>query len=86
MLYMTKELIICWPVDKMGIQSKIDYVLDHRAIKTALAASKAIPRAKSTSSAATATAEPLEDPPGICEGIFGFVGVPYSVFSPVILK
>lgn len=35
-----------------------------------------IPRAKSTSPAATATAEPLEEPPGIHDGICGLVGVP----------
>lgn len=47
---------------------------------------KNIPRAKSTSSAATATAEPLDEPPGIWDGTFGFVGVPQCRFSPVTLK
>ena len=37
---------------------------------------KLSPIAKSTSLAATATEEPLEDPPGIREDIAGFVGVP----------
>lgn len=32
--------------------------------------------AKSTSPAATATAEPLEDPPGTHDGIWGLIGVP----------
>lgn len=35
-----------------------------------------IPREKSTSPAATATAEPLDDPPGICDGTSGLVGHP----------
>lgn len=36
---------------------------------------KSSPKEKSTRSAATATAAPLEDPPGICEGAAGLVGV-----------
>lgn len=35
-----------------------------------------IPRAKSTSPAATATAEPLDDPPGTCDGTSGLAGHP----------
>lgn len=35
-----------------------------------------IPRAKSTIPAATATAEPLDDPPGICDGTSGLAGHP----------
>jgi len=35
-----------------------------------------LPTAKSTSPAATATAEPQEDPPGVHDGIRGLVGVP----------
>ena len=35
-----------------------------------------LPKAKSTSFAATATADPLEDPPGIRSGAHGFLGVP----------
>lgn len=37
---------------------------------------KSLPNEKSTSLAATATAAPLEDPPGILWGTAGFVGVP----------
>ena len=35
-----------------------------------------LPREKSTSSAATATPDPLDDPPGIRSGAAGFTGVP----------
>lgn len=44
-----------------------------------------IPRAKSTISAATATADPLDEPPGTWDGFCGLVGVPYFSFSPNIL-
>lgn len=37
---------------------------------------KSLPREKSTSIAPTATADPLEDPPGTRSGACGFVGVP----------
>ena len=37
---------------------------------------KNLPKEKSTKFAATATAAPLEDPPGIREGAAGLVGVP----------
>lgn len=45
-----------------------------------------IPKEKSTSFAATATAAPLHDPPGILEGATGLVGVPQCLFSPLILQ
>lgn len=35
-----------------------------------------VPKEKSTSLAPTATADPLEDPPGTRSGAHGFVGVP----------
>lgn len=35
-----------------------------------------LPKAKSTSFAPTATADPLEDPPGTRSGTHGFLGVP----------
>lgn len=35
-----------------------------------------VPRAKSTSSDATATADPLEEPPGTNDRIWGLIGVP----------
>ena len=37
---------------------------------------KNLPKEKSTSFAPTATAEPLEDPPGIRSDAYGFRGVP----------
>lgn len=46
----------------------------------------ALPRAKSTSPFATATAEPLEEPPGWRPGAAGFVGVPKCSFWPRILQ
>ena len=42
-----------------------------------------VPSAKSTSSAATATADPLEDPPGTLPGARGFTGVPLQRLTPV---
>jgi hypothetical protein len=44
------------------------------------------PRAKSTIPPATATADPLEHPPGTRSGAAGFVGVSKYLFSPWILK
>jgi hypothetical protein len=44
-----------------------------------------IPSAKSTSCAATATADPLHDPPGISDEEAGLIGVPQCRFSPVTL-
>ena len=44
-----------------------------------------LPRAKSTSCAETATAEPLHDPPGTADGEAGLIGVPQCKFSPVTL-
>ena len=41
------------------------------------------PIAKSTSPAATAAAEPQDEPPGKRSGAAGLVGVPYQTFSPV---
>lgn len=42
-----------------------------------------LPRAKSTRPAATATAEPLEDPPGTRPGARGLTGVPAQRLIPV---
>jgi hypothetical protein len=47
---------------------------------------KSSPRAKSTIPPATATADPLEHPPGTRSGAAGFVGVSKCLFSPWILK
>lgn len=47
--------------------------------------SRTLPSAKSTSPEATATAEPLDDPPGSLPGAAGFVGVPKCSFSPRML-
>jgi len=47
---------------------------------------KGSPRAKSTIPPATATADPLEHPPGTRSGAAGFVGVSKCLFSPWILK
>jgi len=47
--------------------------------------SNLIPRAKSASCAATATAAPLHDPPGTSDGEAGLIGVPQCKFSPVTL-
>ena len=44
-----------------------------------------LPKAKSTMPPATATADPLEHPPGTRSEAAGFVGVPKNVFSPWIL-
>ena len=41
-----------------------------------------VPKAMSASPAATATAEPLEEPPGISAGSSGLVGVPYHSLTP----
>ena len=41
------------------------------------------PRANATSPAATAAAEPQEEPPGKRSGAAGFSGVPCHTFSPV---
>jgi hypothetical protein len=46
---------------------------------------KSSPKAKSTKPAATATAEPPEDPPGIRSRATGFVGIPKLLLSPLIL-
>lgn len=43
------------------------------------------PKEKSTKFAATATAAPLDDPPGIRAGAAGFVGVSKCLCSPLIL-
>ena len=43
------------------------------------------PKAKSTMPPATATADPLEQPPGTRSEAAGFVGVPKCLFSPWIL-
>src|ERR1700736_3552923 len=43
-----------------------------------------VPSAKSQSFAATADAEPLEDPPGTRVGAFGLIGVPKCGFIPNI--
>lgn len=45
-----------------------------------------IPRAKSTSCAETATAEPLHDPPGKSDGDAGLIGVPLCKFPPETLS
>ena len=42
-----------------------------------------VPIAKSTDPEATAAAEPLDDPPTIRSGNFGFTGVPVNSFRPV---
>src|ERR1700761_4187118 len=42
-----------------------------------------VPRATSASPAATATAEPLDDPPGSRPGSSGFTGVPDHAFTPL---
>src|SRR6478735_2749999 len=42
-----------------------------------------VPRATSASPAATATAEPLDDPPGSRPGSSGFTGVPDHEFTPL---
>src|SRR6516162_5198050 len=42
-----------------------------------------VPRAASASPAATATAEPLDDPPGSRPGSAGFTGVPDQGFTPL---
>src|SRR5689334_21890499 len=42
-----------------------------------------VPRATSASPAATATAEPLDDPPGSRPGSSGFIGVPDHEFTPL---
>ncbi len=42
-----------------------------------------VPRAASASPAATATAEPLDDPPGTRRGSAGFTGVPDQGFTPL---
>src|SRR6266568_5034967 len=42
-----------------------------------------VPRATSASPAATATAEPLDDPPGSRRGSAGFAGVPDHGFTPL---
>ena len=42
-----------------------------------------VPRATSASPAATATAEPLDDPPGSRRGSAGFTGVPDQGFTPL---
>src|SRR5215469_6659771 len=42
-----------------------------------------LPSAKSTSRAATATADPLEDPPGTRAGARGLTGVPLQWLTPV---
>src|ERR1700741_1940283 len=42
-----------------------------------------LPSAKSTSPAATATADPLEDPPGTRPGARGLTGVPAQRLMPV---
>ena len=47
---------------------------------------KGSPRAKSTIPPATATADPLEHPPGTRSRAAGFVGVSKCLFSPWILK
>src|SRR6516164_3844641 len=41
-----------------------------------------VPNETSASPIATATAEPLEDPPGSRRGSFGFTGVPAQWFTP----
>ena len=41
-----------------------------------------VPNAMSASSVATATADPLEDPPGRRRGSLGFTGVPAQWFTP----
>jgi hypothetical protein len=45
-----------------------------------------LPKAKSTMPPATATADPLEHPPGTRSEAAGFVGVPKCLFSPWILN
>ena len=42
-----------------------------------------VPRATSASPVATATAEPLDDPPGTRSGSNGLTGVPYQGLTPV---
>ena len=42
-----------------------------------------VPIAKSTMPAATATAEPLEEPPGTRSGYWGLRGVPLQRLMPV---
>src|SRR5256885_3769471 len=41
------------------------------------------PNAMSASSLATATADPLDEPPGISSGSSGFTGVPYQGLEPI---
>ncbi len=45
-----------------------------------------LPKATSASSVATATAAPLDEPPGTSRGSSGFTGVPYQGFTPVTPK
>ncbi|SSU66036.1 Uncharacterised protein [Acinetobacter baumannii] len=45
-----------------------------------------VPRVKSACFAATAAAEPLEEPPGISSGYLGLIGVPKAWLMPVIPK
>jgi hypothetical protein len=45
-----------------------------------------LPNAKSTMPPPTATADPLEHPPGTRSEAAGFVGVPKCLFSPWILN
>ncbi len=45
-----------------------------------------VPKVKSACLAATAAAEPLEDPPGISSGYLGLMGVPKAWLMPVIPK
>ncbi|GAM49738.1 hypothetical protein NS07_v2contig00121-0001 [Nocardia seriolae] len=44
-----------------------------------------VPSPISASPRATATADPLEDPPGTHCGAAGFTGIPYFPFPPVML-
>ncbi|MCY1450819.1 hypothetical protein D9M71_676550 [compost metagenome] len=45
-----------------------------------------VPRAKSARPAATAAAEPLDEPPGMRPGYSGLLAVPFQLFRPVVPK
>ena len=50
--------------------------IEDKPINIKIVHEKNSPKAKSTSFAPTATADPLEDPPGTRSGTHGFLGVP----------
>src|SRR2546421_13019521 len=57
--------------------------LPQQALGTRIDPPVSDPRATSASSVATATADPLDDPPGIRVGSSGLTGVPNQGFVPI---